>query len=218
MYKMRVLWGLCLGMLMWGISAEARSESGAGDPPKLIGVLPATPGGTDYQAYYDPEADLTWLADANMEGGMTWSQAMVWAASLNINGVTGWRLPLAPQPDPSCDTQVAGVSRGFNCIGSEMGHLYYIVLGNRAYTDLCDSFGNCDHSEGTIENTGPFENLVIDYYWTGTSDPTDDESALYFDFRFGDQREVNKLFGMYAIAVHPGNVGHAKVPGRTQKD
>jgi hypothetical protein len=26
--------------------------------------LPATPGSTDYQAYYDTEADLTWLADA----------------------------------------------------------------------------------------------------------------------------------------------------------
>lgn len=32
---------------------------------ELLGRLPATPGGTDYQAYYDTEADLTWLADAN---------------------------------------------------------------------------------------------------------------------------------------------------------
>ena len=31
----------------------------------LVGRLAATPGGTDYQAYYDDVADLTWLADAN---------------------------------------------------------------------------------------------------------------------------------------------------------
>ena len=31
----------------------------------VVGRLAATPGGTDYQAYYDTEANLTWLADAN---------------------------------------------------------------------------------------------------------------------------------------------------------
>jgi len=194
---------------MWGVSAE----SGIGGEAKLIGVLPATAGGTDYQAYYDPEADLTWMADADVNGPMIWRGAMEWAANLNINGVTGWRLPDAPQPDPACDTQIAGVSRGFRCLGSEMGDLFYNVLGNAAYTDLCDSKGHCKHTDGTFENKGPFTNLQNDYYWTATSDPTDSESAMYFDFRFGDQREVNKLFTMYAWAVHSGNVGHAPVPG-----
>jgi len=210
MGKLNGVWGLCLGVFLWVVSADAVF----GAESKLIGVLPATPGGTDYQAYYDPEADLTWLADAQMSDGMTWSMAMEWAKSLNIGGVTGWRLPAAPQPDPYCDTQIAGVSRGFNCLTSDMGNLYYNVLGNKSYTDHCDSFGNCTQNEQTIENMGPFKNLVIDYYWTETTDPTDPTSAMYFDFRFGDQREVNKMFAMYVIAVHPGNVGHAKVPGK----
>ncbi|HET9062610.1 MAG TPA: hypothetical protein VFO62_04915, partial [Candidatus Binatia bacterium] len=38
------------------------SPSGAA----LLGRLPATPGGSDYQAYYDTELDITWLADANL--------------------------------------------------------------------------------------------------------------------------------------------------------
>jgi hypothetical protein len=60
----------------------------------LIGVLPETPGGTDYQAYYDDVADLTWLANANAAGStMDWAAANAWAAGLNVNGVTGWRLP-----------------------------------------------------------------------------------------------------------------------------
>ena len=29
----------------------------------LLGRLPATPGGTDYQVYYDDAADLTWLKE-----------------------------------------------------------------------------------------------------------------------------------------------------------
>src|SRR3569832_2000507 len=78
------VWGLCLGGLMWAASAEAQGP--------LIGVLPATKGGTDYQAYYDPVAYLTWMANANMKGAMTWDQAKEWAEHMNINGVTGWRL------------------------------------------------------------------------------------------------------------------------------
>jgi len=59
----------------------------------LVGRLAATPGGTDYQAYYNDEANLTWLADANAGGLMDWWQATTWVASLNVDGVTGWRLP-----------------------------------------------------------------------------------------------------------------------------
>ncbi|WJW76283.1 DUF1566 domain-containing protein [Thiohalobacter sp. IOR34] len=32
----------------------------------LLGRLPLTPGGTDYQAYYDTTLDITWLATANL--------------------------------------------------------------------------------------------------------------------------------------------------------
>ena len=36
------------------------------------GRLPATPGGTDYQAYYDDQLDITWLSDANAAVGTQW--------------------------------------------------------------------------------------------------------------------------------------------------
>ena len=39
----------------------------------LVGIFPATPGGTDYQAVYDDVAVLTWLANANAAGTtMNW--------------------------------------------------------------------------------------------------------------------------------------------------
>ena len=37
----------------------------------LFGRLPASPGGTDYQAYYDDVLDITWLADANLAASNT---------------------------------------------------------------------------------------------------------------------------------------------------
>jgi len=204
------VWGLCWGVLAWGLSSGAEGQG------TLIGVLPSTAGGTDYQAYYDPAADLTWLADANANGPMTWSQAKAWVKQLNINGVTGWRLPASAQPDPSCSEQIAGISRGYGCTGSEMGNLFYNVLGNPSITNLCGKSQDCSKIHTTFKHRGPFSNVKLNYYWTGTQDPTDPESVMYFDFRYGDQREVNRIFGMYGWAVHSGNVGHAAVPGKAQ--
>jgi len=75
------------------------------------------------QAVYDTDFNITWLADANYaqtsgydtDGKMNWTTANAWAASLNIGGYTGWRLPTA---DPACGTD-------FNCITNELGHLFY---------------------------------------------------------------------------------------------
>jgi hypothetical protein len=51
----------------------------------LVGELPATPGGTDYQAYYDTVANLTWLADANAGFGSNLMHLLS-AASHRPNG------------------------------------------------------------------------------------------------------------------------------------
>lgn len=65
-----------------------------------------------FEAYYDTVLGITWLADANVgagsafddigidggtttDGEMTWAKANAWAASLNFNGINGWRLPTA---------------------------------------------------------------------------------------------------------------------------
>ncbi len=106
-------------------------------------------------AYYDTEADLTWLANANYaytsgyhpDGLFNSFSANAWAVQLDVAGVTGWRLSESLQPDSSCDVQSGYGSSGYNCTGSEMGNLYYNVLGNTA---------------GSLSNTGPFSNVVYD--------------------------------------------------------
>ena len=85
----------------------------------LLGRLPATVGGMDYQAYYDDVLDITWLANANLAasntfgltqsagvgpaagevgstGLMTWATANLWIAGMNAAdhlGFDDWRLP-----------------------------------------------------------------------------------------------------------------------------
>jgi hypothetical protein len=83
-------------------------------------------------AYYDTEADLTWLANANAaigsaydtwipgSGTLNWTAANSWVAELDVAGITGWRLPNTVQPDASCDSQSATASLG---LASELIHI-----------------------------------------------------------------------------------------------
>jgi len=166
----------------------------------LIGVLPATPGGTDYQAYYDDAADLTWLANANaVADQMSWSAANDWAASLNVEGVTGWRLADTLQLDASCDIQDASGSYGYNCTGSEMGNLFYNVLGGSAGISI-----SIVHNA----NYDLFSNIQDDdSYWTATEWELIESNAWMFNMGSGTQHPFNKKDVLYyAWAVHDGDV------------
>lgn len=79
----------------------------------LLGRMPTTSGGTDFQAYYDDVLAITWLADANLpatynfglsrdnyyqylEGTLWWSAARSWIDRMNAAnylGASQWRLP-----------------------------------------------------------------------------------------------------------------------------
>ena len=150
---------------------------------------------------YDTDTQLSWLQNANTNGLMTWDQAVAWAASLNSGsgyaGLTGWRLPDTAQPDASCGNQSGDVPAqgyGYNCSLSEMGHLFYVSLGNKAF-----------HQAGWgLTNTGPFQNLQPSYYWSGTEAAPVTTSAWYFYFYTGYQTYSTKGYTLYAWAVRPG--------------
>ena len=74
------------------------------------------------EAYYDTDRNISWLA-AVQSSYVTLATANSLAASLNVNGVTGWRLPTTLNTDPTCSNVSSSGSFGFNCSGSEMGHL-----------------------------------------------------------------------------------------------
>lgn len=187
---------LCVGMFLFGFVSTVNAA--------LISRL----GGL---AVYDTDLDITWLADANYaktsghdaDGLMNWADANTWASSLNIGGVTGWRLPTTLQPDSSCDGQSGGVSSGFNCTGSEMGHLFYNELGGAAGSSILTS-GDPD--------LALFSNIQSFNYWSGTEYAPFPNGAWDFVFVSGNQNVRLKNNGLFAWAVHSGDVGAASVP------
>lgn len=192
------------------------------------------------EAYYDTDLNITWLADANYgagssfddiahgstttDGKMTWANANTWAANLSFtNGVNtydNWRLPAVMQPDASCASQSSGLSYGYNCTGSEMGHLFYSELGGVASQSILTS---------ADPDLAKFTNLQAAFYWASTGydvaannaqDVPAYSSKWGFVFSNGSQNSGIILYGSstaygsnhYALAVSYGDVGIAAVP------
>lgn len=166
---------------------------------------------------YDSDLNITWLADANYafttgydqqdatDGLMTYDYAMAWAAQLTYGGFTEWRLPTTLQPDASCANQYSFGSGGFNCIGSEMGHLFYSELGGTAGNGYnIEIFHN--------DNYNLFTNLTSNVYWSSTTVTTIPTYAWQFYFSGGNQYVQGKGGAIRAMAVHPGDIGAAAVP------
>lgn len=193
-----------------------------------------------FEAYYDTALDITWLADANYafasgytsavnggvgpwtvlgnnvkwtDGSMGWDAAMAWAAELNVNGITGWRLPaMVDTGAPGCDWSYGGTDCGYNVdtSTSELAHMYHITLGNNSYRDAS---GNYNPSWG-LSNMGPFSNIQSGAsYWSGVENAIVTTSAWSFstyDVRQDDG--VGKAIGLPAWAVRSGDIAAVPEP------
>lgn len=174
----------------------------------LLGSLPANAdvlfsrlGG---QAIYDQTTNLTWLANANKavgsaydtyspgSGQMTWADANAWVATLTVDGVGGWTLPTS-------DT-----CQGTSCTNSEMGNLYYNVLGGTGLP-LSSSHNS---------NYNLFSKIQDYAYWSSTADtaPTSSPAAWSFDMYNGRQGAQYTTTEDYAWAVHTGDVSVVPLP------
>lgn len=175
----------------------------------LLGRAPLTPGGTDYQAYYDDLQNITWLGNANLaatstfgvtginpDGAMTWDKANQWIAVMNAAnylGVNGWRLPtMMPTGDPNCDSvNSSDPCTGYNpyLADSEVAHMFYITLENTGYRDTSGHLTGCSEtSPFCLTNMGPFSNLQADYYWSGKEFiPFGAEYGWVFHFGYGNR-------------------------------
>ena len=141
-------------------------------------------GDTVTDAFYDTDLNVTWLRDANVNGLMNWATAVSWADGFSFGGYSDWRLPTSD----TCE--------GFNCTGSEMGHLWYLELGNRA---------------GQTTLRGGFQNLECCAYWSGREYDSD-LSWAFGTGGNGNQLIFAKTNQFYAMAVRPGDVTVAAVP------
>ena len=189
-----------------------------------------------FEAYYDTALNITWLADANYsqtsgfdaDGFVNWTVANAWAAGLDINGYTGWRLPtVSPVDGTTADdfnySFIGTEDRGYNVsapgtlyagsTASELAHMFYNTLGDKGYCNPSTStVGSCVEQAGYgLSNTGPFSNVQL-FYWSATEVALDASNVWSFAFGFGDQRYYEKTNGLVAWAVRSGDVGASTVP------
>lgn len=174
------------------------------------------------QVVNDTDLNITWLANANLAasntfgvsgilpgGYMNWNTAQSWIGAMNANNYLGyndWRLPTTLQPDASCGSQSGGFFYGYNCTGSEMGHLFYNELGGVAGSSILSSVD---------PDMALFQNVQSFIYWSGTEYAQDTDLAWYFRTNLGFQSAGTKDYGMFALAVRPGQVSAVPEPATT---
>ena len=131
---------------------------------------------------YDTVLDATWYLTANTSP-LDWAGSKNWAAGLTVGTFRGWSLPEA---GPEC--------YGYSCTDSQMGELWYTQLGNVAYNGMT--------------NSGPFKNLYMNFYWTGTqyAYAPNLDVAWYFEANYGTQSTTATIYALLALAIRPGDV------------
>jgi hypothetical protein len=188
-----------------------------GTPPAPGSHLQANPGGT---TVYDPIAQVTWLADANLaarqtfgiaginrDGAMSHDTALRWVEAMNqadggrgYLGQAAWDLPETGPPDPSCSMKG---TTGYGCTGSAMGSLFYRQLGFRPGDSVIGP------SEAHV---GPFYNVQPYLYWAcagaSASSPCRSEGpaeGFEWNFSLGNGFQGTNLVGnaLYVIVYYP---------------
>jgi hypothetical protein len=158
---------------------------------------------------YDTVLNITWLQDVNYArtsnypvanhpldyGRMTWDESIAWTSTLIYGGYDDWRLPTTIVPDASCNNPTG--ASGYYCRGSELGHLYYIGLGN-------DVTG--------IPTFSPFNFVDSDFwasviFWSNTSQSS---GAWRVNYSVGGSQGLESKNTLnFAWAVREGNSGVA---------
>jgi hypothetical protein len=161
-----------------------------------------------YNLIYDTDLDITWYDYSNFNNN-TWQNQVDWADALSVtfgsNTYTDWRLPTTVD-GPYVWGNDGTTTAGYNITSSEIGHLFYEELGNEGNYDTFGNKTGCDGSPWPycLTNTGDFQNLQSNQYWSGTvrADYTDD--AWNFYLSRGSQDSNLKVDTHYAIAVMDG--------------
>ena len=170
------------GLLLVGAACGGRPRTGTLTPD---GSLLPDGGADSGQVVFDPNQNVSWLADANLAGDaamraqlgagglpinpngtMDYATAQAWVMLLNqydagkgYLGHNDWQLPVTPPQDPSCAVLTGGSGNSFgpSCQGSALGNLYSVLLGKTYPDSVVPGYAN------TI---GPLQNLQPSFYWT----------------------------------------------------
>lgn len=160
------------------------------------------------RAYYDDIANLTWLQNADEGRGtvftngspgpwpqstMTWSNAVAWAASLEIEGISGWQLPRGP-----FGTAFWGFADPI-FLANELGNFRSNVLGISPGSSLNPAAPSTVNSNYFL-----FQNIQAGYYWS--EDERQPGTAWAVNLADGGFTDLDKRNFAFAWAVFDGDV------------
>lgn len=177
---------------------------------------------------YDTTLNITWLRDANVNGKMNWAAANSWANGLVVGAWSDWRLPtMIDTGTPGCDIGYAGgTDCGWNVqtksgdvtkyeagqtVYSEMAHLFYVTLANKGY--YAPGTGIGPQPGWGLSNTGTFQNMQSDGYWSAVAYAPDGSLAWDFGTNYMVQTYNPKTYTFFALAVRSGDVAPVPEPG-----
>lgn len=186
-------------------------------------------------AVYDTDRNITWLANANLavtetfgvsginanNGTMNWYTAQSWIGAMNTSNYLGyhdWRLPTVAGSS-ICNWDGSGLGCGYNVNTSysEMAHLFYDELGNKAIYSSAGVYQ--DSGYGLVDDPANpndeslFTNLQSRSYWNGTMYA--DIAGFAWEFNFGNggqSRSTTDGSTLFALVVRPGDIGAVPVP------
>lgn len=146
-------------------------------------------------------------------GLVTWENANAWIAGMNAAnhlGFNDWRLPTTSDPDTSCTTDpegtmpITGGAGGYNCVGSEMGHLIYVELGGTPGSNLVLTSDPAELAKFTnLTSTDPYIG------WSGEFALNPATFAWTFEFISGQELASAKVNTVRVWAIRSGDVGGA---------
>lgn len=210
--KKSLLAGIVAAVLMaaWGGAAEAT----------LITIGQAQYNGGDYNLIYDndsPFGSIVWLDYSHSP--TNWASQVAWAAGLGgslsyaidpayaITWNGDWRLPntvdglVTLYPGGGQLLGYDGTTpAGYNITSSEMGHLFYVELGN-----LSGAGGYF-----TFIDKGDFSNILGQIYWSNTAYALTPYYDWAFAFAGGKQFIDANGNQRYGLAVRPAIVTTAQ--------
>ena len=154
---------------------------------------------------YDDVLNITWTRDANLPGSsdLTWSEANAWAASLVLQGLSGWRLPyesvIAGVGPLTTETVNCATATELQCRDNEFGYMFYYNLGGLSGQDKTGD-------QNAIGGQTLFD--IQANYWSGTEAQPFPIShhAWSFGFNGGGQGVSDMVDPFTAWAVRDGDV------------
>ena len=158
---------------------------------------------------YDSDLDVTWY-DLTYSS-TNWNDAVIWAGGLSVTFneavYDDWRLPTTVDDLYSWGYD-GTTTAGYNITSSELGYLF-TELGNKGYYAID---GTNPQPGWGFTNTGDFQDLEPDVYWSDTEYSADSNNAWYFLYSHGGQGKGNKSAGNSALAVRSGDVAPPVAP------